>query len=87
VNRKQLLVGLVLVAVAAMGVAAWFVFFGAGPSDTDALPAAGAGQRLSIQLTASDRRLGSPKAPVLMVEYASPQCPFCARFDMDLFPH
>lgn len=30
--------------------------------------------------------LGSPKAPVTMVEFADLQCPFCAQYQRDVFP-
>lgn len=82
-NRKQLLIGLVAIAVVAIGVAAYFLWFSGGSSDA-ALPTGG--EKYGIQLTPRDRTLGSPKAPILMVEYAAPSCPHCAHFDMDVFP-
>jgi protein-disulfide isomerase len=30
--------------------------------------------------------LGSPNAPVTVIEYASPTCPHCAHFEADVFP-
>ena len=33
-----------------------------------------------------DMTLGSPKAPVTVVEYASASCPHCARFNNEIFP-
>jgi protein-disulfide isomerase len=33
-----------------------------------------------------DMTLGSPKAPVTVIEYASPTCPHCARFRANVFP-
>lgn len=35
---------------------------------------------------AGDMSLGSPTAPVKVVEYASASCPHCARWDMEIFP-
>ncbi len=40
----------------------------------------------NITLTAADRTLGSPKAPIVMLEYAAPSCPHCARFNAEVFP-
>ena len=82
-NRKQLVIGLVVIAIVALGVAAWFLY---GPSSDDAVAQSAAPDRLQVQLTPYDRHMGSPKAPILMVEYAAPSCPWCARFDMTLFP-
>jgi protein-disulfide isomerase len=83
VDRKQLLVGLVAVAVIAVGVAAYLVFFGGKPETS---LAGGTQERANVTLVASDRTLGSPKAPILVVEYAAPTCPHCAHFDTDIFP-
>jgi protein-disulfide isomerase len=81
-SRKNLLVGLVVIALAVLGAAAWYVFFGA-PSES-AIPDASQAQKVTI--TAFDRTMGSPKAPIQIVEYAAPTCPHCAHFDMDVFP-
>ena len=35
---------------------------------------------------AGDMSLGSPKAKIQVVEYASLSCPHCARFNSDVFP-
>ena len=35
---------------------------------------------------ATEISLGSPTAPVTLVEFASVSCPHCARFDADVFP-
>jgi protein-disulfide isomerase len=83
-NRNQLLIGLVAIAVVALGVAVYFVYF-AGNSADDTLPN-GPGQQYNIQLSKWDRTQGSPKAPVMIVEYAAPTCPHCAYFDMTVFP-
>ena len=81
-SRKQLLIGLVALAVVALGVAGYFFFFADSSSGT--LTADGG--KFGIALTSSDRAQGSPKAPILMVEYAAPTCPVCAAFDMRIFP-
>ena len=36
--------------------------------------------------TGADMTQGSPTAPVKVMEYASPTCPHCARFNADVFP-
>ncbi|HEX4160206.1 MAG TPA: thioredoxin domain-containing protein [Rhizomicrobium sp.] len=81
-SRKYLLVGLVVVALGVLGVAAWYVFVGA--SSESAIP--NATQTQAVTVTASDHTMGSPKAPIQIVEYAAPQCPHCAHFDMTAFP-
>jgi protein-disulfide isomerase len=80
-SRKQLLIGLVALALIALGVVGYYVFFadGSGTLDADA-------GKFGITLTARDRAQGLPKAPILMVEYAAPTCPVCAAFDMLIFP-
>lgn len=37
-------------------------------------------------VTADEMSLGDPKAKVTVVEYASAGCPFCARFNNEIFP-
>ncbi|HEY3638321.1 MAG TPA: thioredoxin domain-containing protein [Rhizomicrobium sp.] len=81
-SRKYLLTGLVVVALAVLGAAAWYVFFGA--SSESAIP--DANQTQTVTLTDFDRTMGSPKAPIQIVEYAAPTCPHCAHFDMEIFP-
>jgi protein-disulfide isomerase len=36
--------------------------------------------------TKDDMSLGKADAPIQVVEYASPTCPHCARFNQDVFP-
>jgi protein-disulfide isomerase len=43
-------------------------------------------ERAGGTVTAADRSIGSPKAPILMIEYASLTCPPCARFNLDVLP-
>jgi protein-disulfide isomerase len=82
VTRKSLIFGLIVVALIALGGATWYVM--SSSSSDSAVPDSNAGQ--TVTLTAWDRRMGSPKAPILMVEYAAPQCPHCAHFDQEFFP-
>ncbi len=81
-SRKPVLVGLIVVALAVLGVAAWYVFFGS--ASESAIP--DANQSQTVAITDFDRTMGSPKAPIQIVEYAAPTCPHCAHFDMDYFP-
>jgi protein-disulfide isomerase len=82
-NRQQMLIGIVVAAILALGAAAYFVF--RGPTTTDT-PQTADNQPMAIILAKTDRTLGSPKAPLTVLEYAAPTCPHCARFDMDFFP-
>ena len=45
-----------------------------------------AGEPAPKVFTAPDYVMGSPKAKVSVVEYASVACPHCARFDAQVFP-
>ena len=49
---------------------------------------AGPGLAETAQTTAEpgDMVMGSPKAPVTVIEYASASCPHCARFNNEVFP-
>jgi protein-disulfide isomerase len=81
VNRQQLLIGLVAVAVVALGVIGYLVWDNKSSGGIDA-----GTTKYGITFTARDRAQGSPNAPVVMVEYAAPTCPHCAAFDMEIFP-
>lgn len=80
-DRKYLLIGLVALAVIVAAAAGYFMFF-AGGSDTISADTS----KFGVQVAADDHKLGSPKAPMLVVEYAAPTCPHCAYFDMTIFP-
>lgn len=82
-SRKYFLTLLVVVAIIALGVAAWFVFSNPSGSTADA----GADSTAqNVTITPWDKTMGNPKAPVTLVEYAAPQCPHCAHFDQEYFP-
>jgi len=78
-GASEFLVGLVAIAIIGLGIAAYFVFFSA----TDTISPAAS---VNVPLLKNDRTLGSPKAPVTIIEYAAPTCPICAHFDIDMFP-
>jgi protein-disulfide isomerase len=82
-NRRQLLIGLVVLAAIALGVIAYMVF--ATPTNETANLASGS-PTYKVTISPDDRTLGNPKAPITMVEYAAPSCPHCAHFDMTMFP-
>ncbi|HWU25402.1 MAG TPA: thioredoxin domain-containing protein [Rhizomicrobium sp.] len=82
-DRKQLLIGIVVMAVVALCVAAYFVFAGSSSGDTSIAASSGI---MAVTVQKQDHTLGSPKAPLTIVEYAAPTCPHCAHFDMDIFP-
>ena len=51
------------------------------------LSMAGAAQAAPLTTVAKDdMTLGSPKASVTVIEYASASCPHCARFNNEVFP-
>jgi protein-disulfide isomerase len=82
VSRTQLTVlGLGVVGVILAVIAYLFLFN--GPSDgTPSVAAAKAG----FTLYPDDRAIGSPKAPVVVIEYGAPSCPVCARFNAEVIP-
>lgn len=80
-NRKPLLIAIVAAAVIALGVIGYLML---GNSADSALPASG--ERANVTLTADDRTMGDPKAPITVVEYAAPTCPHCAHFNETVFP-
>jgi protein-disulfide isomerase len=77
-------VGLVCVAVLAIAVAAYVMLTGTPSGNAAAVPQTN--ERFGVAVTAHDRTMGSPKAPLIILEYAAPTCPHCAHFDMEFFP-
>jgi protein-disulfide isomerase len=52
-----------------------------------AAPLAAASPRGGVSpVTAADMTLGSARAAVTVIEYASPSCPHCARWNQEVFP-
>jgi protein-disulfide isomerase len=80
-TRLGLLAGLAVVIVAIAVVAAGS---GGGGSSKGGSTAT---VRSELQgIPQSGIALGSPKAPVTMVEFADLQCPFCAQYERDVLP-
>lgn len=79
VSRKQILIALGAVIVVGLGLAAWFVF--SPPAEPAQAVASGAG----YEIATTDHTLGNPNAKVVLIEYAAPVCPHCARFNENVF--
>jgi protein-disulfide isomerase len=80
VSRNQVLLGILVIALLALG-GAWYFLMGPGAS-TDTSATTGG----KLVITADDRTLGNPNAPVQVVEYAAPMCPHCAHMNEEAFP-
>ncbi len=77
-SKQQILIGSLVVLVLA-GLAYYFL----SPKADEAI----GNTATPIVLRSDDRTLGNPKAKVIMVEYAAPTCPVCARFNATVMPH
>jgi len=82
VSRNQIVLlsgavgGIVLAAIA------YFGFFSGG---SDGANVAAGDHSTAIVVSPTDMTLGSPNAPVKIVEYGAPSCPVCAKFETDNF--
>ena len=81
-SHRQMLIAAVAVGVLAAAALAWFLI-GSGSDKSTGLETAGPQQ---IAMDKDDRTLGSPKAPVVILEYAAPACPHCAHFNETVMP-
>jgi protein-disulfide isomerase len=79
VSRKQILIALGVVVLVGLGIAAWR-FLTPAPA-----PMATAITGANFEVAPSDHTLGDPKAKVVLIEYAAPVCPHCARFNENVF--
>jgi protein-disulfide isomerase len=89
-GRNALILG---VAVASIGIAVGLIVAsqvgsGGGGSTSPPVDAAGAAEttQLLTGIPQQGNVLGKAGAPVTMIEFADVQCPFCARFAIDLLP-
>ena len=80
-TRTQVLIGIVVLALLAVGGGYYFLGRESGPANVTAPVASANGA------VADDRTLGSPKAPITIIEYAAPMCPHCAHFNEEVMPH
>jgi protein-disulfide isomerase len=78
-TRLGLLAALAVVAVVA-------VVALAGPGKSEPAKSGAASDALLKGIPQSGITLGSPDAPVTLVEFADLQCPFCAQYERDVFP-
>jgi protein-disulfide isomerase len=79
-SRKQVYIALSVAAVIVL-VGIGFYFGGASGRK----PAAAAGHA-GFEILPTDRTLGNPNAKVVLIEYAAPVCPHCARFNANVIP-
>ena len=77
-RKTWIILGVVLALIVAGGV--WYVFGG----DSDLQPVASAA--MVYEPLPTDHIEGDPKAKVTVIEYASPTCPVCAYFMINLYP-
>jgi protein-disulfide isomerase len=77
VNRNQVLIGVIVLALLALGVG-FYYYEQSSPIQLVAATAAGA--------VPGDRTMGSSQAPITIIEYAAPMCPHCARFNAEVVP-
>ncbi len=76
-SRNQVLLGIVVLALIALGVG-YYIYSQSAPPPLVAVVDNG--------VVPGDKTLGSPKAPITLIEYAAPMCPHCAHFNADVVP-
>jgi protein-disulfide isomerase len=78
---------LAVLAAAAVAIVLVAVVVAGGGSDDKSGGGSPAAAKSALQgIPQSGISLGSPDAPVTMVEFADLQCPFCAEYHSDVFP-
>jgi protein-disulfide isomerase len=82
-SRTQTIIAGAAAAFLAIAAVLYFFVFNTGSDDQMLLAN---GQTAAIQVYKDDRTLGSPKAPITVLEYAAPACPHCAHFNETVFP-
>jgi protein-disulfide isomerase len=82
VSRNQVLIGIIVVALLALGGAAWYLL---GTNQDSASMTASAAANATV-VTADDRAQGNRKAPITVIEYAAPTCPHCAHMNEEGIP-
>ena len=82
-SRNQLVILGSAVAVVVLALVAYFYVFPGSSADSAVSEAT---QKSGMTILPSDRTMGSPKAPVVLVEYAAPSCPHCANYNAEVIP-
>lgn len=93
-NRRNILIGLGVVAAGTAAGGAWWLTQGSGGAPaTSGAGGSGAAQPTTmaaasqeIEIFEDDPILGDPDAPVTILEYSSLTCPHCAAFHRDTLP-
>ena len=93
-SPKVLIGAALAVALIVLAIVLGFVFTGGSSSSSTpargslagGLPGAADAQRLFRGIPQHGNVLGSPKAPVTVVEYVDLQCPFCQEFETKAMP-
>ena len=81
-RKTWIILGVMAVLIAGAG--GWYVFGRDG--DMRSLGAASAAGAGGYEPLPTDHTFGNPKAKVTVIEYASPTCPVCANFTINLYP-
>jgi protein-disulfide isomerase len=74
----------IIIAAAGLVALGAVLFFVLRPSQDTADTLVQSGEK--IRVFKDDRTMGDPNAPITMLEYAAPVCPFCARFATTAMP-
>src|SRR4051794_37706509 len=83
-RRRLLLLGGLLAAAAVIVVAA--ILISRGNDDNTSTAKSGPSASLLAGIPQDGTTLGKADAPVTIVEFADPQCPFCKQFASDELP-
>jgi protein-disulfide isomerase len=84
-RKSWIILGVLVVLIAAGGGASYY--FSSDDDDMQPVSTASAATTGAVyQALPTDHTFGNAKAAVTVIEYASPTCPVCANFMMNLYP-